>query len=854
MARDSYNQSLGNPLQRDRLPKTRPTIELLCRRPTQFEAIGIVLCWALCLFAASLCAWLAIREQQALPLPLPPLLLIVLSIVAITVLVGDEKLSTPQLRLTFLVIGLMCVVMGMLPPVAWQLLAAVAISVFTRTFGQHYVGICTASPMRRATAMKLRTRYDSLLRLIATWPILAFCLNQFSQSVWFVIVATCVIPAIAAAFVARESPSDIVTAPCEAFGDWCCYNLRNETAPGLYIGPSGSWLRRLVLTAVCVFLVSGSVSPATWHGWRVLLSGSQQRSAVADSDSPDTLPSRQPLLLAAVSTPTFLTLALPMICCWPLLVSVQRERKQLPAGRAWVDLIADLRRSPDPIEASSLFMAKVAADGSPVLTPRAVAANHIHFLGDSGAGKTSLGLAPTIEQLIGFGDSSFVVVDLKGDSLELLATMKAAAAHVAEVTGQTLPIKHFTTRVGASTYGFNPMVQPFWADLDPIVKTDILCAAFGLNYGTDYGAGFYTSANAEVLYQAVSTNPEARSFAELAETLEELRSAKGPNKLDRDVRSAGLHVQMVLKRLALVEALNVTPQSAPAEVVDSSINLMSLFERPQLVFFQLPCTLSPGVAPEIARNAIYSLLCGATLTATRRCQVYLVIDEFQRIVANNLEYLLQLARSMNVGVILANQSMEDLRTSSTDLVPALEANCRMRQWFSVSSSEDRRRIIANAGEVLEEFEAHTYSERGVSLNISTKLNPRLSLNDVLLASDHSKQSILTITRGAGYAQYGGFSLLVETDYHVSADEYDRRRAIAWPAPGAGAFVPAHWKQRNPAPNVAPRSGPIVTTEFFGQPPANLPRTDPPRAVPRPKPSRGRKPKKSDDSSQGSSSP
>jgi len=58
---------------------------------------------------------------------------------------------------------------------------------------------------------------------------------------------------------------------------------------------------------------------------------------------------------------------------------------------------------------------------------------------------------------------------------------------------------------------------------------------------------------------------------------------------------------------------------------------------------------------------------------------FVVIDKFQRMVANNLEHMLQVARSMNVGVILANQSMEDLKTRGTDLIPALEANCRFRQ-------------------------------------------------------------------------------------------------------------------------------------------------------------------------------
>ena len=58
------------------------------------------------------------------------------------------------------------------------------------------------------------------------------------------------------------------------------------------------------------------------------------------------------------------------------------------------------------MNADSLFLGLNAADGSPVLVPRTVFQEHAHFLGDSGSGKTSLGLAPLIAQLIRFRDCS----------------------------------------------------------------------------------------------------------------------------------------------------------------------------------------------------------------------------------------------------------------------------------------------------------------------------------------------------------------------------------------------------------------------------------------------------------------
>ena len=56
MARESYQQSIGNPLQRDRLPASRPTIELRCRPAGQLETVAIILCWGVCLIASSMIA------------------------------------------------------------------------------------------------------------------------------------------------------------------------------------------------------------------------------------------------------------------------------------------------------------------------------------------------------------------------------------------------------------------------------------------------------------------------------------------------------------------------------------------------------------------------------------------------------------------------------------------------------------------------------------------------------------------------------------------------------------------------------------------------------------------------------
>lgn len=77
--------------------------------------------------------------------------------------------------------------------------------------------------------------------------------------------------------------------------------------------------------------------------------------------------------------------------------------------------------------------------------------------------------------MIAFGDCSFVVLDLKGDSLEILASMNTAVEEFRKCTGKQLPLKHFTIQPDRSTFAFNPLTQPYWKDLESFVQADILC-------------------------------------------------------------------------------------------------------------------------------------------------------------------------------------------------------------------------------------------------------------------------------------------------------------------------------------------------------------------------------------------
>jgi hypothetical protein len=543
----------------------------------------------------------------------------------------------------------------------------------------------------------------------------------------------------------------------------------------------------------------------------------------------------QALLLTAalvvwISAPALLLLAAVFVTSLPVLARFQMPTTRVVSPDEWLSITNQIRQSSNPIERESVYLGRLVHDHSPVLVPRSVFQEHAHFLGDSGSGKTARGLTPLAEQLISDGKTSLMIIDLKGDSGELLESVRAAAVSSRDAAGRTIPIRFFNTREDAATYAFNPLQLTSWSRLNLFQKTDILCGALGLVYGTDYGEGYFSSANASILYATLKHFPEASSFNELADRIGYVVARPKAHGIDEQTKNAGNHVRMAMVRMASFAALNVTPSDTPNQtVVDEMIDPSRLFQQPEVHYFHLSATLGPGSSPEIGRLAVYMLLMSATLSR-RNLPVFLIIDEFQRMAAHNLDYMLQLARGMGVGVVLANQSVQDLKHEH--LVSVLETNCRYRQWFAVSGWDDQERICKASGETVDSIDTVSVSRstndqgttHGVSRSSQQMIAPRLTRNDIKLISDDDRQSIVLINRGAGFSQYGGMPITVESDFHISKEEFERRRNTAWPIGGSGTFVPQQWQPQIYTP---PRKGrkkdnpvPVVTHETIDGPTAS----------------------------------
>ena len=834
--RDTYYQSVGNPIQRNLLPATEPETEMLPPSASLRACLAHVATTLATAGAAALAVLIFYRSPGVTWLEPYDL------VFAIPVVVGGFCFWSFTGEGRWLIHPLFLAGVAILflnHRVAWgyQILAAsCAVSLLVYSFGRHWTVVCTANPTPRSTADALRTHWR--LQLLAT-AALAGALTGIMLWSGIVLFKLALITLPFAAALA-PAPAGLRSARwrviLESLLSWAAY--QPSPLPGLLQSPVGPALHRRGLIVFAAVLAAAIL--VRWTGSpipRVIEVARSQHLALdqqLDARGAGTFERVRyasltwgAALLAIASLPIVLPLTMAVSFNLPLLLDAAAQRDQAQStGNGVATTLADLRRSPDRTERESVYLGRVVEDSSPVLIPRDVFREHAHVLGDSGSGKTSKFLCPVTEQLAMVGDCSIVAVDLKSDTREILGTLLAVQEAVRRERGVTMPLKTFSNQAGMPTFAFNPTTQPYWTDFDLLTRTDILCAANGLTYGTDYGQGYYSSANAAVVYHALKTFPHVTSFKELATCIGNVIDTARKRELHPEIRKAGVHVLEVMKRLAACEPLNVTATTGHSpEVVEQAIDLTQVFREPQLLYFHLSATLSPSGAPEIARLVTYMLLAAATQTQ-RRHPVFLVIDEFQRMVASNLEYMLQLARSMGVGVILANQSMEDLKKSTTNLIPAIEANCRLRQWFSVSSSDDQQRLINSSGLTVDYVLGQSVSSgsdgrRTVSHSRTEKVVNRFTINDIALTSDHPSRSFLRISRGAGYAQYGGLPVIIESDYHISEEEYRRRKSLPWPA-GPGTLVPSRKFVADSQPKASAKpAAPQFTEEVIGAPTAPL---------------------------------
>ena len=356
----------------------------------------------------------------------------------------------------------------------------------------------------------------------------------------------------------------------------------------------------------------------------------------------------------------------------------------------------------------------------------------------------------------------------------------------------------FTAEPDHSSHVFNPLEQTHLARFSPSQRTQLILEALALNYGDAYGRGYFSAVNESVLLNFLRRF-SVRNFIELHNLLMDKKAFESVGL--KDDPSTARHLSALVDRLASIPHLNITREELaqrPA-VAAAAIDMAHLLTRPQVVYFNLRSAVAPIISPAIAKLVMYSLFSAAAdRQPDQQLRVYVVVDEFQQIVSENIPLVLEQARSSRLAFLIAHQSLDQLDKKGIDIRNTVSSCTAFKQFFRASNPETIKLLEEMSGEGC--FENLAWSQRidptlGVDhdqsfsplaaeeelVTVTETIASRLERNTIIDVSATPNTSFVLVTEGSGFTQFSGFVTPIISDYHITEDQYDQRNLAAWPA-------------------------------------------------------------------------
>jgi hypothetical protein len=539
-----------------------------------------------------------------------------------------------------------------------------------------------------------------------------------------------------------------------AIDKFLTYESSQSQIPGVWIAPSSRSLRTMVSALFAGCLFSLVATNTEFHLPLVV---------------------NAPFALACLAFPLLgLTVWIGGEACWLIkeceagLLNDQRSAFERHSDR----LRNSEHTSADAItgapisEADHLFLGWEPWQKFPILLHQPMLHEHVHISGRTGAGKTSMALMQKLIQLIKGHRSKegqwsekvpVVIIDLKGDEV-LFQTAKAEA----EKRGQKF--RFFTLEPGRASFHFNPFLGFKSTTLTVPQLVQLCLDSLDLYHGTGYGRGYYSQRSRYLLSQALRNPLGVDSFQDLYARLKTLYT-QHPD----DFRDA-------FELLSVIESLTYYDQLVTTQLQeqgDETIRLDRMLEDREVVYFSLPSVKESVTVAQVGKLVLFNLRTAAherQVAGKEKRQMFLIIDEFQKLAGENFQQILQQARSAGIAAILANQSLADLKTPDWDLTPTIRTNTRAKMYFSITEPDEIQTFRELSGEELQTF----------GVNEVEEIRPRFSTKELASLSDHPKRLLLQVSSGSGYTQFGGLPIPVETDWPISRELSDKRAAMPWP--------------------------------------------------------------------------
>jgi len=279
---------------------------------------------------------------------------------------------------------------------------------------------------------------------------------------------------------------------------------------------------------------------------------------------------------------------------------------------------------------------------------------HLHVLGPTGGGKTSLVILPLSRQAIEKGRGC-CFIDFKGDDV-----FKKYVQQRAKEKGRKF--YYFSIDPNEPSAGYNPLSSG-----DIHSKVDRIMTALELIYHGP--AGFYSNVQAMTfvaLLKEMVQGKKELNFLSVKDALED------PSFLERTDVSA----QEVKGLLAAISWI------AGIEVINrDELDLAKVIKDGDVVFFALKSQVNTRLAEAIGKMLIIDLKSQAVSRKETDPPYFIFIDEFQNLACSHFVDVISKVRSANFCLVLSNQSRGNLSNVSPAFENAIFTNSATKVIF-----------------------------------------------------------------------------------------------------------------------------------------------------------------------------
>jgi hypothetical protein len=500
-----------------------------------------------------------------------------------------------------------------------------------------------------------------------------------------------------------------------------------------------------------------------------------------------------------------------------------------------------LNHSTNPAERRTILVGRSYDHGYPVLLDTDLILEHMHLVGPTGSGKTSLGLQTDVLQLIDRNDGPVVIFDGKGDPGFFHSVYQAA-------TRAGRSFKWFTNKPYRSTYVFNPWDQKLLRRLTLPDILGLVTNSLNLHHGEDYGRAWFSMTARILLRRAIlQTIPEAdmrdivvpRSQRRLFPKYGPIQSFRDLYPILRDLASdsnefkAAQHLAFIIESLTDFRQLNLAPSyDVDHPALAHAIHMPEVIREKQVVYFYLVGALDLASVSELAKLGLYSLLMAAMAYHDEfgvPPRIYCICDEAQVMMAKNIEAVLTQARSHGLGCVLAHQSISQLNPpGGIDLRELVMSCTSAKRVFGARDPWLLQYISQTSGTTKYCRKSYHVDAKHLGsgmigphltcpnpdgqqpVNIQEYTGPRLSYQDILDFSRQPNVSLLWIDHAKGLSQFRGW-FPVFTDWPIDQQTHRDYQRRPWPALTAETVeMKSIWPTETPE-TITPTSHPDVAS-------------------------------------------